>query len=72
MTTRFGAAAQPEPATPSPQAVPVNGQVVYEPGFWVAHTTAGYYYPARWVLRARAAGTLGWVLLNGGAVPPAR
>jgi hypothetical protein len=55
-----------------PQPVVADDRVLYEPGFWVVHTTAGYYYPARWVLRAGAAGTLGWVLLNGGAIPPAR
>ena len=55
-----------------PQPVVANEQVFYQPGFWVAHTTAGYYYPPRWVLQEVAAGTLGWVLVNGGAVPPAR
>jgi hypothetical protein len=55
-----------------PQPVVANNGVLYEPGFWVAHTTAGYYYPARWVLREGSAGTFGWVLLNGGAVPLAR
>lgn len=55
-----------------PQPVPVNGQVVYEPGFWAAQTTAGYYYPARWVLREVSAGSLGWVLVDGGSVPFAR
>ena len=55
-----------------PQPVVANDRVLYEPGFWVAHTTAGYYYPARWVLREGSAGTFGWVLLNGGAVPLAR
>lgn len=55
-----------------PQPVVVDEQVVYQPGFWVAQTTAGYYYPRRWVLREVAPGTVGWVLLNGGAVPFAR
>lgn len=55
-----------------PQPVAANGQVLYQPGFWVAHTTAGYYYPARWVLREVSTGTFGWVLVNGGAVPFAR
>jgi hypothetical protein len=55
-----------------PQPVVVNEQVLYQPGFWVAQTTAGYYYPKRWVLREVAPGTMGWVLLNGGAVPFAR
>lgn len=52
-----------------PVPVVVNDQVVYQPGFWMAQTTAGYYYPVRWVLREVAPGTFGWVLLNGGAVP---
>jgi hypothetical protein len=55
-----------------PQPVVVSDQVLYQPGFWVAETTAGYYYPKRWVLREVAPGTVGWVLLNGGAVPFAR
>jgi hypothetical protein len=55
-----------------PQPVVANDQVLYQPGFWVAQTTAGYYYPARWVLREVSAGTFGWVLVNGGAVPLAR
>jgi hypothetical protein len=55
-----------------PQPVLVNEQIVYEPGFWVAQTTAGYYYPTRWVLRESAPGRYSWVLLNGGAVPFAR
>lgn len=55
-----------------PQPVVVNEQTVYQPGFWVAQTTAGYYYPVRWVLKEVAPGTVGWVLQNGGAVPFAR
>jgi hypothetical protein len=55
-----------------PQPVVANDQVLYQPGFWVAETTAGYYYPARWVLRESSPGTFGWVLENGGAVPFAR
>lgn len=55
-----------------PQPVVANDQVLYQPGFWVAHTTAGYYYPARWVLREVSAGSFGWVLVNGGTVPFAR
>ena len=52
-----------------PQPLVANDQVLYQPGFWVAQTTAGYYYPARWVLQEVSAGTFGWVLVNGGAVP---
>lgn len=55
-----------------PEPVVAADRVLYQPGFWAAQTTAGYYYPARWVLREVVPGTLGWVLLNGGAVPPAR
>lgn len=55
-----------------PQPVVVNEQIVYQPGFWVAQTTAGYYYPTRWVLREVAPGDFAWVLLSGGAVPFAR
>lgn len=55
-----------------PQPVVANEQVVYEPGFWVAQTTAGYYYPKRWVLREIAPGTFGWVVVNGGVLPFAR
>ena len=55
-----------------PNPIVVNEQTVYEPGYWVAQTTAGYYYPARWVVREVAPGELGWVLQNGGAVPFAR
>ena len=55
-----------------PQPVLADDQVLYEPGFWAAQTTAGYYYPARWVLREVSAGRFGWVLVNGGAVPSAR
>jgi hypothetical protein len=55
-----------------PQPVVANQQVIYQPGFWVAQTTAGYYYPVRWVLREVSPGTLGWVLVNGGAVPVGR
>jgi hypothetical protein len=55
-----------------PVPVVANDQVVYQPGFWAAQTTAGYYFPPRWVLREVAPGTHGWVLLGGGAVPPAR
>ena len=55
-----------------PVPVVAGDGVLYEPGFWAAQTTAGYYYPARWVLREVVPGTLGWVLLNGGAVPSAR
>jgi hypothetical protein len=55
-----------------PQPVVANDQVLYQPGFWVAQTTAGYYYPTRWVLQEVSAGTFGWVLVNGGAVPIAR
>jgi len=55
-----------------PQPVVANDRVLYQPGYWVAHTTAGYYYPARWVVREVSAGTFGWVLVNGGAVPLSR
>ena len=55
-----------------PEPVVANDQVVYQPGFWVAHTTAGYYYPTRWMFREVSAGTFGWVLVNGGAVPFSR
>lgn len=55
-----------------PQPVQTNERVLYQPGFWVAQTTAGYYYPARWVLREASDGTFGWVLVNGGPVPFAR
>jgi hypothetical protein len=55
-----------------PQPVVVNERVVYQPGFWVAQTTAGNYYPRRWVLSEIAPGTYGWVLVEGGAVPYAR
>jgi hypothetical protein len=52
-----------------PRPVVADEEILYEPGFWVAQTTAGYYYPVRWVLREVVPGTFGWVLLNGGAVP---
>ena len=55
-----------------PQPVNSDGQVLYQPGFWVAQTTAGYYYHPRWVLREVAPGTLSWSLISGGAVVPAR
>ena len=55
-----------------PQPVVTDHQVLYQPGYWVAQTTAGYYYPVRWALRETVPGTFGWVLLNGGAVPFAR
>jgi hypothetical protein len=55
-----------------PRPVSLHDTVVYEPGYWVAQTNAGYYYPTRWVLREVAPGTVGWVLVNGGAVPYAR
>ena len=55
-----------------PQPVNSDGQVLYQPGYWVAQTTAGYYYPPRWVLREVAPGSLSWTLINGGAVPLAR
>ncbi len=55
-----------------PQPVIANEQVLYQPGFWAAQTTAGYYYPVRWVLREVVPGTFGWVLVNAGAVPFAR
>jgi hypothetical protein len=55
-----------------PQPVVADDQVLYQPGFWAAQTTAGYYYPARWVLQPTSSGSLGWVLVNGGAVPFAR
>jgi len=55
-----------------PEPLVTADRVLYQPGFWAAQTTAGYYYPARWVLREVVPGTVGWVLLNGGAVPSAR
>jgi hypothetical protein len=55
-----------------PEPVVTSEQVLYQPGFWAAETTAGYYYPVRWVLREVVPGTFGWVLLNGGPVPFAR
>lgn len=55
-----------------PIPVTVDDQVIHQPGFWVAETTAGYYYPMRWVLGNVAPGKVGWVLMNGGAVPFAR
>ena len=45
-----------------------EGVDLFEPGFWVRETTAGYYYPARWVLQETTPGNYGWVLINGGAV----
>ncbi|HEY7516954.1 MAG TPA: hypothetical protein VIE36_01585 [Methylomirabilota bacterium] len=55
-----------------PRPVVSNQQVIYQPGFWVAQTTAGYHYPPRWVLQEVSAGTHGWVLVNGGAVRAGR
>jgi hypothetical protein len=56
-----------------PKAVLTNERVeLYEPGYWVKETTAGYYYPVRWVLQETTPGNFGWVLLNHGAVPFAR
>ena len=55
-----------------PQPVVANDQVLYEPGFWAAQTTAGYYHPTRWVLREVSPGAFSWVLVNGGAIPFAR
>jgi hypothetical protein len=52
-----------------PRPVVADQRVLYEPGFWAAQTTAGYYYPVRWVLREVVPGTLSWVLVNGGAIP---
>jgi hypothetical protein len=49
-----------------------DGAELYEPGYWVSQTTAGYYYPPRWVLQETTPGTYGWALINGGAVPFAR
>ena len=50
----------------------VDGTDLYEPGYWVSQTTAGYYYPARWVLQETTPGSYAWALINGGAVPYAR
>jgi len=43
-----------------PSAVVVGGQAVGQPGYWVAETTAGYYYPDRWALAQGPAGELTW------------
>ena len=55
-----------------PQPVVANQQVIYQPGFWVAQTTAAYHYPPRWVLQEVSPGTHSWVLVNGGAVRTGR
>jgi len=56
-----------------PKAVLTADQVqLYEPGYFIKQTTAGYYYPMRWVLQETSPGTFGWVLLNYGSVPLGR
>ena len=49
-----------------PQPVSLHDTVVYEPGYWVAQTNAGYYYPTRWVLREVAPGTVVRIRLSKG------
>jgi hypothetical protein len=55
-----------------PQPTVANDQVVQQPGYWVAQTTAGYYYPVRWIMSEVAPGQFSWVLMNGGFLPFAR
>ena len=43
-----------------PRAVAVGDRVVDEPGYWVAETTAGYYYPDHWTLAQGPTGELSW------------
>ena len=43
-----------------PRAVVVGDRIVQEPGFWIAETTSGYYYPAHWVLAQEPTGELIW------------
>jgi hypothetical protein len=43
-----------------PRAVSVGGRIVQEPGFWVAETTSGYYYPQHWALAQEPTGELTW------------
>ncbi len=43
-----------------PRAVAVGDRIVEQPGFWVAETTSGYYYPARWALAQEPTGQLAW------------
>jgi hypothetical protein len=46
-----------------PRAVAVGDRVVEEPGYWVAETTAGYYYPDHWALTQGPAGELSWLMV---------
>jgi hypothetical protein len=38
-------------------------QVVTIPGYWVAETTTGYWYPQRWTLQQLNVGVYQWALL---------
>ena len=52
-----------EPAAERPPQYAVWRQTVVVPGYWVRQTTAGDYYPQRWMLEQVAPGTYSWRLL---------
>ena len=45
-----------------PRQAEFNQKVVEEPGYWVAESTLGYTYPARWTLQPDGAGSFRWAL----------
>jgi hypothetical protein len=58
------ATAPADEAPPAPK--PAYGtlrQTLVVPGYYVRQTTAGYYYPDRWMLEQTAAGSYAWRLL---------
>jgi hypothetical protein len=63
-------ATAPEATAPADEAPPapkpaygILRQTLVVPGYYVRQTTAGYYYPDRWVLEQTAAGSYAWRLL---------
>ncbi|HTO13790.1 MAG TPA: hypothetical protein VMQ51_19615 [Candidatus Binatia bacterium] len=60
-TSAMAPPTEPAPATEPQYAV--LRQTVVVPGYWVRQTTAGDYYPQRWMLEQVAPGNYRWRLL---------
>ena len=52
-----------------PRVFDIGGRVVEQPGFWVAETTAGYYYVDHWELAQDPTGELSWRMVPRAFLP---